>query len=176
MTGKKALEKGLYEPIRKYLESKFSSNFGYCYLEITANGHFSEGLKRLIRHDIVFSVLRRRVSPDLTGFATSELRLPGATEIMGITLPISRDFITAEVKRERITVGHVAQAKLYGDLLSAKYALLISSEPIPEEIKRLHKELDLLSRFMSGWKVHIGQLDESISKMKEDSWFPKSPY
>ncbi len=84
-----------------------------------------------------------------------------------------QDFITVEIKREVVTIQHVYQAKMYGDLFRAKYALLISPEPIPEEIKRLHRQLSLLNRFMSGWKVYIGSWSESRESM---SWFPESPF
>ena len=70
----------------------------------------------------------------------------------------------------------IYQAKRYGDLFHAEYALLISLEPLQEEIKRLHQQLSLLNRFqglqvarkrskkgkpirwrVDSWKVYFGQ-------------------
>ncbi|GAI50988.1 unnamed protein product, partial [marine sediment metagenome] len=68
MKAKGVTEKELYEPIREFLHSKFLETFGNCHLEITANGHFSETIKMFVRHDIIFTFLKRRVSPDLAGF------------------------------------------------------------------------------------------------------------
>lgn len=155
-------EKVLYEPVKNFLHSKFSAKFGNCHLEITAEGHFDESLKRAVRHDIIFSFLGKKASPDLIGFVRDEYGV--------------KDYVAVEIKRERVTLQAVYQTKLYGDLFSAKYALLISPRPLPEEIKRLHKNLFILNRFMSGWLVSVGQWDEVFSEVIENSWFPGSPF
>ena len=161
--GKREPEEALYEPIREFLHSKFSARFGDCHLEITASGRFEETLKKAVRHDIIFAFLGKKASPDLAGFTQDE---------SGI-----KDFITVEIKPGKITLQDIYQVKLYGDLFSAKYALLISPQPVPEEIKRLQQNLFILYRFMSGWYVYIGQWQDELSnEVIENSWFPESPF
>jgi len=168
---KKPLERELYKPVKEYLEARFKESLTHCYLEITSEGKFSQELKRLIPHDIIFSFLGKQASPDLVGFTwtTDNLWL--------FLLPIARsgvkDFITVEIKREPITLKDVYQAKMYGDLFRAKYALLISPEPIPEEIKRLHRRVFVLYR-VTDWKVYIGSWNESTNAV--ESWFPEAPF
>lgn len=166
---KKITESELYKPIREILHSKFLNSFGNCHLEITASGVFGEDLQKAIRHDIIFTFLKRGASPDLAGFIEGEYGI--------------KTFITVEIKLEKITIKDIAQAKLYGDLFDAKYAFLVSPQPIPEDIKRLHQKLYILHRFMSGYNTYIGELRLSSTKLattvlqpvKED-WFPESPF
>lgn len=155
-------EKALYEPVKEFLYQKFVPKFGNCHLEITAGGHFEESLKSVVRYDIIFSFLGKKASPDLVGFIQGEFGI--------------QDYIAVEVKRGKVTLQDVYQTKLYGDLFGAKYALLISPEPVPEEIKRVHKNLFILNRFMSGWQVYIGQWSEVFKEVIESSWFPESPF
>lgn len=155
-------EKSLYEPVAKHLHSAFSAKFGNCHLEITARGQFNESIKRVVRHDIIFGFLGRKASPDLVGFIRDEYGI--------------KDYIVVEVKRGKVTLQDIYQTKLYGDLFGAKYALLISPTPVPEEIKRLHKNLFILYRFMSGWHVYVGEWDEAFQEVRANSWFPDSPF
>lgn len=149
------LEKMLYEPVRQFLSSKFSTKFGNCHLELTAEGHFEETIKRAVPYDIIFAFLGRRASPDLAGFTRDQYGI--------------QDRIIVDIKRERVTLQDVYQVKLYGDLFGAKYALLISPKQVPEEIKRLHKNLSVLYRFMSGWLVTIGQWNDERCEVAQDS-------
>ena len=64
---------------------------------------------------------------------------------------------------------------MYGDLFQAKYALLISPERIPEEIKRLDQKTYVTGRYMSGWYVHVGKWI-SMSNVIEQNWLPSSPF
>lgn len=174
--GRKALEKELYDPVKRHLEDRFRQKFGFgnCYLEITADGSFSDTLKSFVRHDIVFSFLGKKASPDLAGFIIRE----GAPPLWAPTLSRSdiKDFITVEIKREKIAPQDIYQAKMYGDLFQAKYALLISPEPIPEEIRRLNQNLFVTYRFMSGWYLHIGQWFGQANSIAESRWLPHSPF
>ena len=65
-------EERLYEPIRDFLHSTFLSKLGNCHLEITASGRFGEKLKEAVRHDIIFTFVGKKASPDLTGFIRDE--------------------------------------------------------------------------------------------------------
>jgi hypothetical protein len=170
----KTAEKEFYEPIKEYLENAFIEKFGNCYLEVTANGLFSDTLKQVVRNDIIFTFLGRKASPDLTGFIhTKGSEWVTVFEGSGIV----KDFITVEIKREKITLQDVYQAKMYGDLFQAKYALLISPKPIPGEIRRLDQRLFFVTyRYMNGWYLHVGEWDSEASRMQEYRWLPKSPY
>ena len=169
---RKLSEEALYVPTREFLHSEFLKTFGNCHLEITASGHFEEPLKQAVREDIVLPFLERGGSPDLAGFITKDSRI--------------QDFITVEIKSKKITIQDIAQAKLYGDLFSARYAFLISPWPITEEIKRLHRYVFILSRFTSSFVTYIGQLQfarpETLFQpllpvgIIKDNWFPASPF
>lgn len=159
---KKIMEKELYEPIGKYLQSAFSAKFGNCQMETTAGGSFSSSLKSAVRHDIIFAFLGRKASPDLVGFVRGKYGID--------------DYIVVEVKRDAVTLQDIYQTKMYSDLFSARYALLLSPELVPEEIKRLHRNTFMLNRFMSGWQVYIGQWDEASRIVTKDSWFPQLPF
>lgn len=157
----RSLERELYPPVKDYLESVFRVKFGNCFLEVTANGRFSDALKSTIRSDIIFSFLGRQASPDLVGFVESGSGL--------------RDFITVEVKRGKVNLDDVYQAKKYADLFQARYGLLVSLDPVPEEMKRLHQACHVLYRFMSGFRIYVGRFDEAKHDIAEGSWFPEPP-
>jgi len=167
---RKPRERDLYEPIKEYLTKSFTQKFGYCHLEITAEGVFSSTLKSVVRHDIIFYFLRKK-APDLAGFITRK-----QSEWVASFVPsIVQDYITVEVKKDKITLEDIYQAKMYGDLFQAKYALLISPERIPEEIKRLDQNTYVTRRYMSGWYVHVGQWISSVNAI-EQNWLPRSPF
>jgi hypothetical protein len=169
-------EAALYEPVKEYLISRFKTKFGgECYLETTANGTFTEAIKKHIADNIIFSFLRK-ASPDLTGYTwRKESVLPTPPLSSLITYDV-KDLITVEIKKERITPQDIYQAKMYGDLFQAKYAFLISPQPIPEEIRRLDKNLFLTNRFMSGWVLHIGQWITDGAHNAINKWLPRSPF
>lgn len=167
---KELLEKDIYEPIREYLTKSFTQKFGNCFLEITAEGVFSSTLKTVVRHDIVFYFLRKK-APDLVGFIARKQSEWDASFVPGIV----QDYITVEIKRNKITLEDIYQAKMYGDLFQAKYALLISPERIPEEIKRLDQNTYVTRRYMSGWCVHVGKWISAANAI-EQNWLPCPPF
>lgn len=169
---RKISEKELYEPIKRYLIEAFRKKFGNCYLEVTAKGIFNERLKRVVRDDIIFSFLGKKASPDLTGY----IHRNGTNWTVVQSSYDIQDYITVEIKGGKITIQDVYQAKMYGDLFQAKYALLISPKPIPEEIKRLDQRLFVTYRFMSGWYLYIGEWSGEANAIEEYRWFSKSPY
>ena len=182
-------EEELYKPVNEYLTQKLKTNHPNCYLEVTAHGTFSETLKRVVGQDIVFSFLKTE-SPDLTGFIlrpAADVRFAGTKDV--------KSFMTVEVKRGKVTLKDVYQAKRYGDLFCAEYALLVSLDPVPEEIRRLHRQLSVLNRFqglkvrrskakgwkVAAWKVYIGQafikqLDTLTIEIQDMIWFPQTPF
>jgi hypothetical protein len=165
-------EKELYRPIKVYLQKAFEQKFGQCYLEITASGVFSDELKRAVRNDIAFAFIGKKASPDLTGFIYTIPLIWGKWTSSDI-----QDFITVEIKSGKITIQDVYQAKMYGDLFQAKYALLISPESIPEEIRRLDERLFCVTyRYMSGWYLYIAKWSSYDKAIIEHLWLPKPPY
>lgn len=167
---RKPHERELYEPIREYLAKSFTQKFGTCFLEITAEGVFSSTLKSVVRHDIIFYFLRKK-APDLAGFIARK-----QSEWVASSVPsIVQDYITVEIKKDKITLEDIYQAKMYGDLFQAKYALLISPERIPEEIKRLDQNTYVTRRYMSGWYVHVGYWISNANVI-EQNWLPSSPF
>jgi len=155
-----AKETELYEPIRLYLINKFWDKFENCTLEDTHKGKFSENIKKEIPqyHDIIFSFLRKE-RPDLTGY---------------VKQTYGTDFITVEIKSERIKLDDVYQAKKYADLFQAKYGFLLSTHKIPTEIKRLHNRTYILRTTVGYQNLILGQYSTSQKSIIE--WFEKSPF
>ncbi len=167
-------ERDLYEPVRAYLINMLKSKYNNYHLEITANGHYSETLKHVVHHDIVFSFLKT-ASPDLTGYILKRGVDPRATQSSDV-----QDFITVEVKPREIKLKDIFQAKMYGDLFYARYALLLSPEIIGEEIRRLQDKLYILNRFRK-WRVYVGQViidqsSDSVIEIKDSIWHPVTPF
>ena len=118
------------------------------YLEITAKGHFSEKLKEQL-DDRALSITKvEKFSPDIIGFVQET--------------PSSRiELITVEVKAKRITIKDISRAKLYLDIFRAAYGLLISTERIPEEIRRF-----ILDRRVIKGDLIIAQFVETLSMLR----------
>ena len=152
-------ERGYYEPIKTKLEELIGTKFSNFYLEITADKKFSNKLKTEIspNRDIIFHFLKE-AAPDITGFIKGEY---------------SSDFIVVEIKNEEIKIDHIYQTKKYAELFNAKYALLVSTKEIPEEIKRLSKVVySLLSS--GGYRTTLVYFDAERGDFVE--WFEKNPF
>lgn len=160
-------EEEFYEPIRKALEKVFIEYLeskGNCYLENTSKGIFSDKLKRALDDSALHIIRVERFSPDLTGF----IRKDSSIQI-----------ITVEVKQE-IKIRHIYKAKLYAEILNAKYGLLISPKPIPEDIRRFikHRSAVIESRYPTE-KIVILQFDELINEFVIDNElypYPPEPF
>ncbi len=142
--------------LKELLETRTTN----IHLEITANRKFSDKLKTEIREgrEIIFHFLKE-ASPDITGFIKNDY---------------FSDFIVVEFKRQAIKLDNVYQAKKYRDLFSAKFTFLISLQPIPEEIKRLHKTTYHLLAGASTYDAFvIVHFDEASREFNE--WFPENP-
>lgn len=156
-------EKDLYEPIKKFLCSEFDARYGNCYLERTDRRNPSEKVKEAIPKDkdIIMAALPNK-KPDLMGFYND----------CG-----DKKLITVEIKLGAIKLEDVYQAKLYGDLFSAKYALLISTVQVPQLIKRLHKALHIFNLSRGERTIYIGQWQgKPHNEVIKDSWCPDSPF
>lgn len=145
-------ETELYEPIKIIMQDKFS-NLGECYFEITSK-KISNAIKSKLDDDALFFMNAERIYPDLTGYV--------------IEGRISH-FIVAEVKHDKIKLRDIYQTKMYGELFHSKYTYLISSKPLPEEIRRfLRKNPALISYFAGYQKMTIAQFDIEKSTLLEE--------
>src|SRR2546426_2071192 len=161
-----ANEASLYQGVKSGFERLFKHKFDNCYLEITAEGKFSPSLKAKVppNLDIVFSFLRRNY-PDITGFIQTNLG--------------TNEFITIEVKKDPLTLDDVIQGRAYADLFLARYGILISTDPLPEELKRLHKATNILNRQLpdkTNSPLFLAEWNRSKSSIIQDSWFPYPPF
>lgn len=152
-------EQTYYPLVKDLLEEQLKLAGVNAHLEITAYKKFSNTLKGAINRnrDIIFNFLRE-AAPDITGFIKGDYHA---------------DFIVVEIKNAVLKLDDIYQLKKYADLFDAKYALLVSTEEIPEELIRLSKvtfPLFQLSHYSKQLAlVHYRQDSES-------SWHPKNPF
>jgi len=151
-----------YLLIKQKLEGLLATKGREFYLEVTATKGPSERLKKKIptHREIVFSFLKKR--PDLFGFMDTKY---------------SSDLITVEVKERIEKLEDIYQAKLYKEVLDARYGFLITAKPIPEEMKRLCKITPSVLRSASdsiyGF-LAIGQFDKEKGQFVD--WFEDNPF
>ncbi len=163
MKAKESKERQLYGVIKEKLEEiirvKFDNNF---YLEITAERGFSNKLKSEIPEgrEIIFNFLRK-ARPDITGFVRENS---------------FSYFIVVEVKNSSIELDSIYQIRKYAELFGAKYALLISTHEIPEEIKRLDKAIYpcLLQGGYGYERIVLVHFDTGKNEFIE--WYEKNPF
>ncbi len=112
-------------PVKAKLEEILGAKFSNFRVEITADKRFSNELKAQVgmHRDIIFAFLKD-AAPDMTGYVKGDY---------------SSDFMVVEVKAEKTRLDDIYQTRKYADLFEAKYSLLVSTEEIPEEIKRLSR-------------------------------------
>jgi len=155
-------EKQLYEVIKEKLEEILKVKFNDFYLEITADTGFSNKLKSEIPRgrEIIFNFLKK-ARPDITGFVKENS---------------FSYFIVIEVKNTSIELDDIYQTKKYAQLFGAKYALLISTNEIPEEIKRLDKTIypHLLSGGYGYERIVLVHFD--INRKEFVEWYEKNPF
>jgi len=125
-------EKELYEPVRRELAERFSVS-GKAYLEVSADGRISETVKEKLDDVCLHIINFERLKPDIIGFLRTETKTGRGVGYY------HDDMIIAEVKNEQIGITDIIQTKAYAEVFAAQHAFLVSSEPIPEEIKRFMK-------------------------------------
>ncbi len=156
-------EKEYYPIVRDWLEELLTQRFGWCYLEITAHRQFSNEIKAHIMQgrEMVFQFLKT-THPDITGFVD---RSKGS------------GFIVADVKAKAITLPDIYQAKRYAELFSAYIGLLLSTEAIPKELKRLHEVAPVVLSTLTGHgRITLAQIRKENSKLTVADWFPGDPF
>lgn len=159
------VESQLYDGVKRALTSYLRQGDDRfpIMLEITAN-KFPESLKPYVPKELLLLLTNRDMRPDLFGHLG-----PDCTETYGRTNFV----ITAEVKPYPITVSDVFQAKKYGEIFFAKFALLISPMlPKQETIELLKMRLDFLGYSSGNCLLYIGRYAESEKRI--DWWFDKT--
>ena len=153
------LEKDLYGPILRNLQTLLAQRFSDTHLEITANHMFSNRLKSQIpqHRDLIFNFLKE-AAPDITGFVKGDY---------------SADFIVVEVKNGALKLDDIYQTRKYAELFDARYAILVSPHEISEELKRLDRLVYSLLSLPGYKKLTLAQFDttEGFSE-----WFPENPF
>lgn len=155
-------EQDLYEPVKEQLGKLIAATGRSVHLEITATKGLSEKLKASIPNgrEIVFTFLKKR--PDICGFFEGQY---------------AHDLVAVEVKEGAAKLEDIYQAKLYKEVLGAKCGFLITTKPIPEEMRRLCKTTpdilrsvgDSIYRFLA-----IGEFDPG--KRQFVDWFAENPF
>ena|SRR5712692_3674135 len=133
-------EKDLYEPVRAALERSFTAIGKRTVSETAATKGLGETLNALIPpgRESLFRFVNRK--PDIVGYMETNL---------GNTI------FTAEVKRDSLTIWNIYQAKMYKELFGATFGFLISTEPIPEELKRLLRNIPIMLRSVGDYTFHF---------------------
>ena len=153
-------EKDYYQSLKSRLEELLKSIFGEFHLEITAKKTFSNKLKAEIpeHRNLIFHFLKE-APPDIAGFITNQY---------------TTDFFVAEFKKEILRLEDIYQARKYSELFDAKYALLITTEEIPEELKRLSKIIHSLLSLPGYNKLTLVRFDEQQEQFVD--WFKENPF
>jgi hypothetical protein len=158
-------EEKLYEPIVSFLKIMFGKYVEKdveaekklqrdtlsfpdenLYLEITANGRFSEMLKEQLDDRALSIINVEKFSPDIMGFVRKNKSSP-------------KELITVEVKAQPITLKNISRAKLYQDIFRANYGLLVSTSRISEELRRFILDRHairgnlIIAQYLEGYKV-----------------------
>ena len=152
-------EKDYYPILKNQLENLFRNKFENFHLEITATRKFSNKLKSKIpeSQNLIFNFLKK-ATPDITGFIQEQN---------------NSVFIIIEIKNRILKLDDIYQTRKYAELFNAKYALLISTKEIPEEIKRLTKNSYYL--YLPAYqRLVLVQFNEQ--KREFVDWFEKNPF
>lgn len=154
-------EKELYEPVRAALERSFAAIGKRTVSETGATKGLGEALKALIPPglEILFRFLNRK--PDIVGYVETNL---------GNTI------FTTEVKRESLTIQNIYQAKMYKELFGATFGFLVSTEPIPEELKRLLRNIPIILMSAGDYTFHFLALARfDLGSGAFTDWFTNQP-
>lgn len=154
------MERDLYKPICEDLKKLFLDKFGGIHLEITHDGKFSNDLKAEFDRDILF-FFKQRLYPDLTGFIVKDS---------------SKRFIVVEVKDRILKIQNIFQVKMYAEFFRARFCFLISSKPIPEELKRVLRERPHVGIGYVYELIFLAQYHREKKRILSYSWFPKNPF
>jgi hypothetical protein len=142
-TSKKALrEKALYESIQALFEKKFR-RFSPTIVITALGGEMSSTMAEVLDPRARDFIRKERQTPDLMGFVVQSESQFG----LGVLSEKVRNRIVIEVKRTSPRVPDLYQAKRYGEVFNAKYAYLVSPEPLSPEIREFIVNRRTVSRY-----------------------------
>lgn len=161
MSGKS--ESDYYEPVKDALEDEFSDRVddGY-YLEVTGPGTYSETVQERIPRgrELVYEVIQRGSSPDITGFVEREHRA---------------DFVVVEIKPDRLSnLEAIYQCQRYIDIFGAKHGFVVTPERIPSKIKRFCEQEGILHQDSIHEHLTLCEFDEENSEIVD--WYEGDPF
>ncbi len=82
--------------------------------------------------------------------------------------------MVVEFKPQVVKLDDIYQTRKYADLFLAKYALLVSSEHIPEEIKRLHRAFPSLLVLYNYQTITMARFDQDTKLLLD--WYPRNSF
>jgi hypothetical protein len=85
-----------------------------------------------------------------------------------------KEIIMAEIKGLPLTLNDIYQLRKYVDLFNAAHAFLITSHPIPDNVKRLIKFAPRLIPQSPCKNLILAQFDTATLKFTD--WYPKSSF
>ena len=154
-------EKDYYPVLKRKFIELIKAKGCEVHLEITADKGFTNKIKSKIPYDrhIIFYFLRD-VRPDITGFIEKDS---------------FSDFVIIEIKNEVIKLDHIYKIRMYDDLFDAKFAFLVSTKEIPEEIKGLSRVIYPLLSTSSIYRSRtLVYFDGETQSFKD--WYPENPF
>lgn len=163
MENRNVPEKDLYQPAIKALYHTFQTKGVDVTFTVTADRIPDEILK-YVTDEVLFLIDKRDFRPDIMGVVRSSP--------LGLGIILSEKLITVEVKNEEIGLGDWFQAKNYGDLYDAPIAMLISTEPIPEKLRRLLSKHSALT-LRHNWNYRIIFARLNVGKEILTDFFPE---
>ncbi len=158
---KEMAEADLYKPVLVKLTEHLGGKL-QCNLSLeTSDKGFSERIKAAIPsgREIVFKFMRMK--PDIMGVAQREYQ---------------KDLIVVEVKEKALKIEDIYQAKMYKEVLGARYTFLVSAAPIPEELKRLCKTTVSILHSIDDQTYRFLAIAQFFPNHGFIDWFEENPF
>lgn len=156
-------ESDYYDPVRDTLAGEFEDrvddNF---HLEVTGSGRYSEPVQERIPRgrELVYEVIQRGSSPDITGFVEQEHRA---------------DFVVIEIKPDGLSnLEAIYQCQRYVDVFGAKHGFVVTPERIPSKIKRFCEQAGILKQDSIYEHLTLCEFDEESSEIVD--WYEENPF
>jgi len=155
-------ESDYYNSIKEKIKTLFKQKGINSYLEVTASTGLSSYLRKATPKQIrvlTFPFLKKK--PDIVGFVKKDF---------------GNDIVVVEVK-EKIKIDDIYQAKLYKELLDARYSFLVSLTPIPVEIEDLCREnYNILHSAQDSIYRFFVIVEFNIERNQFENWIEKNPF
>jgi len=152
------MERALYPLISQALMECFRAVGKHNILVESTDRGFSEPIKAAFRRDrdIAFSFFDG-AKPDLTGYVDHGTQ---------------KEIFVVEVKDAPLELKDIYQAKRYKELLGARYGFIISSQRIPEKLKRLCSITPAILNSFGDYEAFLVLAHFADGKLFD--WFPEN--